>query len=191
MDEDRVLYRRFLNGDEKSFDMIIYKYMEKLTYFAYGIVKRIDVAEDIAQDVFVYILMNKNTYNPEFSLKSYLYTIARSRAINYLKREKKISYLVDESYLFSEKDVEDVVFNNEESIMLKKSIDLLPEKQKRIIYLVDIEELSYREICEMLNMSLPQVKSLIHRSRKNLKKIMIKEEKVENERWFRNEKTIF
>ncbi len=126
--------------------------------------------------------MNKNTYNPEFSLKSYLYTIARSRAINYLKREKKISYLVDESYLFSEKDVEDVVFNNEESIMLKKSIDLLPEKQKRIIYLVDIEELSYREICEMLNMSLPQVKSLIHRSRKNLKKIMIKEEKVENER---------
>ena len=135
--------------------------------------------------------MNKNTYNPEFSLKSYLYTIARSRAINYLKREKKISYLVDESYLFSEKDVEDVVFNNEESIMLKKSIDLLPEKQKRIIYLVDIEELSYREICEMLNMSLPQVKSLIHRSRKNLKKIMIKEEKVENERWFRNEKTIF
>ena len=148
----------------------------------YGIVKRIDVAEDIAQDVFVYILMNKNTYNPEFSLKSYLYTIARSRAINYLKREKKISYLVDESYLFSEKDVEDVVFNNEESIMLKKSIDLLPEKQKRIIYLVDIEELSYREICEMLNMSLPQVKSLIHRSRKNLKKIMIKEEKVENER---------
>lgn len=191
MDEDRVLYRRFLNGDEKSFDMIIYKYMEKLTYFAYGIVKRIDVAEDIAQDVFVYILMNKNTYNPEFSLKSYLYTIARSRAINYLKREKKISYLVDESYLFSEKDVEDVVFNNEENIMLKKSIDLLPEKQKRIIYLVDIEELSYREICEMLNMSLPQVKSLIHRSRKNLKKIMIKEEKVENERWFRNEKTIF
>lgn len=191
MDEDRVLYRRFLNGDEKSFDMIIYKYMEKLTYFAYGIVKRIDVAEDIAQDVFVYILMNKNTYNPEFSLKSYLYTIARSRAINYLKREKKISYLVDESYLFSEKDVEDVVFNNEENIMLKKSIDLLPEKQKRIIYLVDIEELSYREICEVLNMSLPQVKSLIHRSRKNLKKIMIKEEKVENERWFRNEKTIF
>ncbi|MCX4303188.1 MAG: RNA polymerase sigma factor [Clostridia bacterium] len=182
MDEDRVLYRRFLNGDEKSFDMIIYKYMEKLTYFAYGIVKRIDVAEDIAQDVFVYILMNKNTYNPEFSLKSYLYTIARSRAINYLKREKKISYLVDESYLFSEKDVEDVVFNNEENIMLKKSIDLLPEKQKRIIYLVDIEELSYREICEVLNMSLPQVKSLIHRSRKNLKKIMIKEEKVENER---------
>ena len=67
LDEDRVLYRRFLNGDEKSFDMIIYKYMEKLTYFAYGIVKRIDVAEDIAQDVFVYILMNKNTYNPEFS----------------------------------------------------------------------------------------------------------------------------
>ena len=182
MEEDKKLYKKFLNGDNESFELIVDKYMEKIIYFIYRFVKRIDVAEDLAQDVFVYILMNKNTYNPEFSLKSYLYTIARSRAINYLKREKKISYLVDESYLFSEKDVEDVVFNNEESIMLKKSIDLLPEKQKRIIYLVDIEELSYREICEMLNMSLPQVKSLIHRSRKNLKKIMIKEEKVENER---------
>lgn len=178
MDEDRVLYRRFLNGDEKSFDMIMDKYMEKLTYFVYGIVKRIDVAEDISQDVFVYILMNKNIYNSEFSLKSYLYTIARSRAINYLKREKKITYLVDESYLFSEQDVEDVVFSNEENMILKQSIDLLPEKQRRIIYLVDIEELSYREICEILNMSLPQVKSLIHRARKNLKKMMVKEEKL-------------
>lgn len=178
MDEDRVLYRRFLNGDEKSFDMIMDKYMEKLTYFVYGIVKRIDVAEDISQDVFVYILMNKNIYNSEFSLKSYLYTIARSRAINYLKREKKITYLVDESYVFSEQDVEDVVFSNEENMILKQSIDLLPEKQRRIIYLVDIEELSYREICEVLNMSLPQVKSLIHRARKNLKKMMVKEEKL-------------
>lgn len=178
MDEDRVLYRRFLNGDEKSFDMIMDKYMEKLTYFVYGIVKRIDVAEDISQDVFVYILMNKNIYNSEFSLKSYLYTIARSRAINYLKREKKITYLVDESYVFSEQDVEDVVFSNEENMILKQSIDLLPEKQRRIIYLVDIEELSYREICEVLNMSLPQVKSLIHRARKNLKKMTVKEEKL-------------
>ena len=175
MNEDQILYRRFLNGDEKSFDMIMDKYMEKLIYFIFGIVKRIDAAEDIAQDVFVYILMNKKAYNPEFSLKSYLYTIAKSRAINYLKRENKITYLTDETYLFSEQDIEDIVFSNEESKMLKQSIDLLPEKQSRIIYLADIEELSYKEISIVLDMSLPQVKSLIHRARKNLKKIIVKE----------------
>lgn len=175
MEEDKKLYRRFLNDDKESFELIVDKYMEKIIYFIYRFVKRIDVAEDLAQDVFVYILMNKEKYDSKYSLKTYLYTIAKSKAINYIKRESKITYLQDNEYLFTEEEIEDIVFKKEKRDKLKSAIERLPESQSQLIYLVDIEELSYKEISQILDMSLSQVKSLIHRGRKKLKQILMKE----------------
>ncbi len=175
MEEDKKLYRRFLNGDNESFELIINKYMEKIIYFIYKFVKSMDVAEDIAQDVFVYILMNKEKYDPKYSLKAYLYTIAKSKSLNYIKRENKITYLQDNQYIFNEQEIEDAIFDKEQSQKLKIAIDSLPEPQNQIIYLVDIEELSYKEIGEILGISLSQVKTLIYRGRKKLKKILMKE----------------
>ncbi len=181
MKEDKNLYRRFLNGDKESFELIVDKYMEKIIYFIYGFVKRIDIAEDLAQDVFVYILMNKEKYDFRYSLKTFLYTIAKCRAINYLKRESRITYLQDNEYIFNEEQLEDIVFSKEKSKKLKFAISKLPEPQNQIIYLVDIEELSYKEICEIFDLSLSKVKTLIHRGRKKLKNILEKEVEKFNE----------
>lgn len=181
MEEDKKLYKKFLKGDKESFECIVDKYMEKIIYFVYGFVKRIDVAEDLAQDVFVYILMNKEKYDSKYPLRTYLYTIAKSRAINYIKKENKITYLQDNEYLFTENEIEDIIFDKEKSKQLKQAIDKLPEPQNRIIYLVDIEELSYKEICKIFDMSLSKVKTLIHRGRKKLKKILMEEADCYNE----------
>ncbi len=181
MEEDKKLYKKFLSGDKESFEYIVDKYMEKIIYFIYRFVKRIDVAEDLAQDVFVYILMNKEKYDFKYSLKTYLYIIAKSRAINYIKKESKISYLQDNEYLFTEEEIEDIVFKKEKNEKLKSAIDKLPNPQNQLIYLVDIEELSYKEISKILNMSLSQVKSLIYRGRRKLKQILMKEADCYNE----------
>lgn len=181
MEDDKRLYKRFLKGDKESFECIVDKYMEKLIYFIYGFVKRIDVAEDLAQDVFVYILMNKEKYDSKYSLKAYLYLIAKSRAINYINREKRVTYLQDNEYIFTEQEIEDVVFNSEDSKKVRDAIDCLPEPQNQILYLALIESISYKEICKILDMSMPKVKSLIHRARKKLKKILIKEVNFYNE----------
>lgn len=175
MEEDKKLYKRFLNGDNESFEIIINKYMEKIIYFIYKFVKSMDVAEDLAQDVFVYILMNQEKYDSKYSLKAYLYTIAKSKTLNYIKREKKITYLQENEYIFNEQEIEDAIFDKEQSQKLKIAIDHLPEPQNQIIYLADIEELSYKEICTIFDMSLSQVKTLIHRGRKKLKEILRKE----------------
>ncbi len=175
MEEDKELYMKFLRGNNESFELIMNKYMEKIIYFIYKFVKSIDVAEDLAQDVFVYILMNKEKYDSKYSLKAYLYTIAKSKSLNYIKRENKITFLQDNEYIFNEQEIEDIIFDKEQSQKLKIAIDNLPEPQNEIIYLVDIEELSYKEICKIFDMSLSQVKTLIHRGRKKLKKILMKE----------------
>lgn len=174
MKEDQILYKEFLKGNDKAFEIIMDKYMEKLIYFIQSFVKNIDVAEDLAQDVFVYILINKKDYDFKYSLKTYLFTIGKCRAFNYIKKEKRVIKLEESSYS-NEEEIEDIVFKNEKYKNLKKSINKLNSSQSRVIFLADIEELPYKDICKILDMSMAKVKTLIHRGRKNLKEILLKE----------------
>lgn len=150
--------------------------MESVIYFINRFVRNIDVAEDLAQDVFVYILINKKDYDFKYSLKTYLYTIGKCRAFNYLKKEKRIISL-DEDVYVDENEIEDIVFRKEKNKNLRNAINKLNNEQSQAIFLIDIEELSYKEACKILGISMSNLKSLIHRARKNLKNILLKEEK--------------
>lgn len=172
MEQDKELYLKFLEGDKNAFEQIMYKYMANVITFAKSYVKRLDIAEEIAQDVFVYLLINKKEYDFKYSLKTYLFTIAKSRALNYLKREK--------IYIYSQEDYENIcdyseLTDVEHNIDLMLVIDKLPKKYQTAIFLADIEKMEYKEICRILNKTLPQVKMLIYRARNELKKIVAKE----------------
>ena len=65
---DKQLYKEFLIGNKESFEKIVIRHKNQLIYFIQKYVKSIDIAEDLAQDVFVYILINKKNY--KFELKS-------------------------------------------------------------------------------------------------------------------------
>ena len=71
MEEDKYLYNNFLKGDMDSFKCLILKYKNNLIYFLLKYVKDMQIAEDISQDVFVYILVNKKKYNFKYSFKTY------------------------------------------------------------------------------------------------------------------------
>lgn len=171
---DKQLYKEFILGNKNSFEEIVIRHKDSIIYFIQRYVKSIDIAEDLAQDVFVYILVNKRSYKFEYSLKTYLYTIAKSKALNYIKREKKIVQL-DEMQFEELEELEEKVFKNEKANNLKKCIKKLKVEYQNAIYLADIEELSYKEIGHILKKTEASVKVLIHRARKTLEK-MIKEE---------------
>ena len=181
MEEDKILYKKFLQGNERAFESIMDKYIEKLIYFIHNFVRDIDIAEDLAQDVFVYILINKQKYDFNYSLKTYLFTIGKCRALNYIKREKRIISLEESFYDNHEESIENIVFKNEKQQHLKTAINKLKPAQSKVIFLADIEGLPYKDISKILDISLPKVKSLIFRGRKNLKKILLKEESYYNE----------
>ena len=82
---DKQLYKEFLLGNKESFEKIVIRHKNQLIYFIQRYVRSVDIAEDLAQDVFVYVLINKKNYKFEYSLKTYLYTIAKSKALNYTK----------------------------------------------------------------------------------------------------------
>lgn len=178
MDTDQKLYKEFLIGNMESFDKLVDKYRNMVIAFINTYVKKYDVAEDLAQDVFVYVLMNKKEYDFKYSMKTYFYTIARCRAINYLKRKKKTVYM-EECFIhdIGTNQTEEQFLVDEERKIINNAIEeIKSEQQKKIIYLVDIEDISYKEAAKVLDISLSQVKMSLHRARKNLKKILEKED---------------
>lgn len=171
---DIELYTNFLNGDEESFNTIVKRYRQTLISFILGYVKQLDVAEDLAQDTFVYMLINKRNYNFKSSLKTYLFIIAKCRAINYIKRQKK-SVAYDENYVLSIEDtlnLEEELLKEEKKKEIYFAIKKLKYEYQMAIYLKDLQDFEYKEICKILNKTMPQTKVLIHRARKALKKIL-------------------
>ncbi len=175
MDKDLELYNNYLNGDEKAYETLYVKYKEKIKHFIYTIIKDYDKAEDIAQETFIYILKNKP--KQEYSFKSYIYLVAKSRAINYINTEKRRNEINDTYLAYSEAasdDISEIVTKKEEKQELITAISMLPEKYRNAIYLSKIANLSYNETAAVLNESTPNVKNLIHRGKKELRKILIK-----------------
>lgn len=175
-DLDIKLYNEYLNGEKGAFELLYSKYKDKLQYFIFNIVKDYQKAEDITQDVFIYVLQNK--LKEGYSFKQYIYLVAKSRAINYINAEKRKTE-INEKYLSKEdesiqQDIIEIITKNETQKELMEAINMLDDKYKNAIYLVKIEELSYKETAQILGETVPNVKNLIHRGKKELRKILIK-----------------
>jgi RNA polymerase sigma-70 factor (ECF subfamily) len=151
-DLDLELYNKYMNGEKNAFETLYNKYKNKIQYFIFNIVKNYEKAEDITQEVFIYILQNKVRENCSF--KYYIYLVARSRAYNYINQEKRRTEINERySLLDSEeiqKDVSDFIEKQEREKELTEAINMLDDKYKNAIYLTKIEGLSYKETAEIL-----------------------------------------
>ena len=175
-DLDKKLYNDYLNGEKETFEILYNKYKNKIEYFIYNIVKDYQKAEDIAQETFIYVIQHKMRENSSF--KYYIYLVARSKALNYINVEKRRNEIT-EKYLANdneqiEKDVLDIITAEENKKELLESIELLDKRYKNAIYLVNIEGLSYEETSKILGETLQNTKNLIHRGKKQLRKILLK-----------------
>ena len=175
-DLDKKLYNDYLNGEKEAFEILYNKYKNKIEYFIYNIVKDYQKAEDIAQETFIYVIQHQMRENSSF--KYYIYLVARSKALNYINVEKRRNEIT-EKYLANadekiEKDVLDIITAEENKKELLESIELLDERYKNAIYLVNIEGLSYEETSKILGETLQNTKNLIHRGKKQLRKILLK-----------------
>ena len=150
--KDLDLDNKNMNGEKDAFETLYNKYKNKIQYFIFNIVKNYEKAEDITQEVFIYILQNKVRENCSF--KYYIYLVARSRAYNYINQEKRRTEINEKySLLDSEeiqKDVSDFIEKQEREKELTEAINMLDDKYKNAIYLTKIEGLSYKETAEIL-----------------------------------------
>ncbi len=178
MDNGAGSYRRFLEGDESAFDEIIKDYFDNLVFFINRYVQDIYTAEDIAIDAFSDLIVNKNQYNFKVTLKTYLFMLGRSRALNYIKHRKVIDFteLSDTRELHnSEETLEEVVLREEKKRIVNTAVEKLPESMREVIHLIYFEDLSYEETAKVIRKNRKQVDNLLYRAKKELRIILGKD----------------
>lgn len=179
MEEEKYLYNEFINGDNKAFEKIVLKYKNNIIYFIIRYVRNIEIAEDIFQDVIVYILENKGKYNFENSLKTYFFMIAKSKSLDYLKHKKCIEKISEKELYNEERLLEDIISSKERKKKIRDAINKMPSDYQDVIYLTQIEKMSYKDAAKIIGKTERQIKTLVYNAKKKLKKILIKEKLVE------------
>lgn len=177
MDNGACSYRRYLAGDESAFDEIMLELFDKLVFFINRYVQDLHAAEDIAMDAFADLIVHKDRYDFRVSLKTYLFMIGRSRALNYLKRRKRRSHvsLCELPDTVCDKAAEAAFVRGEQQQIVSEALAALSMDMRVAVHLVYFEGLSYKETARVMKKSEKQVDNLLYRAKKELRILIGKE----------------
>ena len=178
MDNGASSYRRFLNGDESAFDDVMKELFDNLVFFVDRYVHDIHAAEDIAIDAFSDLVVNKHRYNFKVTLKTYLFMLGRSRALNYIKHRKVINFveLTEADNISAEqKTLEEIILEDERKRIVNNALNSLPDDMRVVIHLIYFEDLSYDEAAKVMKKNRKQVDNLLYRAKKELRIILGKD----------------
>ena len=180
--DDNVLIERFKTGDNSAFGDIVLKYQDKIYNLCRHMLGNAHDAEDASQDVFLKAFQALSKFQPEASLYTWLYRIATNTCID--RRRKPVF----ESLFGGSEEGERLVHDRASDApsperlyqskqldrTLQESLGKLSPKLRTVIVLKEIEELSYEEIADTLEISMGTVKSRIARAREELQILMKK-----------------
>ncbi len=160
--DDAELLRLIKKDDSGALKILFEKYFSALCFFASHFVKNTDLAEEVVSDIFLNVWLKRGKIQINVSLKSYLYTAVRNQSLNYLKkknqsfedievadREGEISYLGADDFIFYQETKDEI-----ETLLQK-----LPEKREIIFRMNRLDGLSYKEIAEILSISVNTVQN--------------------------------
>ena len=178
MDNGASSYRRFLDGDDKGLAEIVREYSDGLIMYINGIVNNISVAEELMEETFYKIITKKPKFNGKYSFKTWLYTIGRNVAIDYLRHNSKIirsSFDALENYIQEEYDLEKMHIVEERKIIVHRALRRLNADYRQIILLLYFENLTNAEAAVVMKKSSRQIKNLVYRAKNTLKSELDKE----------------
>lgn len=163
-------YRRFLDGDDNGIVEIIRDYKDGLILYLNGFVGNIHTAEELMEDTFVKLVVKKPRFSEKFSFKTWLYTIGRNAALDYLRRNsKKSDTPVDELEIADKENLELSYIREEQKIMVHRALANLKADYRQVLYLSFFEELSNEETAAVMRKTKRQVENLIYRAKQALK----------------------
>jgi len=177
------LISRLKSGDAIAFRELVESRQNLVFNTVIGFLQNTEDAEDVTQDVFVKIFESIGQFKGESALSTWVYRVAVTTALEFLRRKKRkkrfgfLSPILGEN---NELTVELPDFhhpgvtldNREKASMLFKAIKQLPENQQTAFILNKVEGLSYQEVAEIMKTSLSAVESLLHRAKTNLKDLL-------------------
>ncbi len=199
-DADQILMRRFQDGDESAFEVLVHKYQGLvLSLVRRYLGSRFAGVEDVAQQVFFRVFRSKMTYQPKAKVKTWLYSITVNACLNEIRRlrAEKNRRVNTFTAVFGDPSGEDGppafedarspaassdMEESEVAAEVRAAVDQLPEQQRLALVLTRFHGCSYEEVAASMETTVPAVKSLLTRARENLRKRLQRFVTAESER---------
>lgn len=182
MSETEIIHK-LKQGNETAFKELVENYRRMVVNTCFGLLHNTEDAEDVAQDVFIEVFRSVENFRADSKISTWLYRIAVNRSLNFIRDNKKRRWFqsfddvmkskketLNQLNYQSSDDPESEMENSQRAILLHEAIDSLPENQRVAFTLNKYEDLAYREISDVMSLSVSSVESLIHRAKKNLQK---------------------
>ncbi|MBN1989851.1 MAG: sigma-70 family RNA polymerase sigma factor [Bacteroidales bacterium] len=179
---DKELVEQIVNNDnQRAFETLVNRYQQKVINICMGFTASTDEAKDISQEVFIEVYLSLRKFRQESAFSTWLYRIAVNKSINATRQAKK--KLLVRLFTKDNANANELLIpadagampdakmtKKEDYAALKQAIKSLPENQHIAFTLNKYQELSYKEIAEVMDISLSAVESLIFRAKISLQK---------------------
>jgi RNA polymerase sigma-70 factor (ECF subfamily) len=183
--DDRDLIQSVLeHNDHKAFATLVDRYQRMVATTCLGLVGSPADADDLTQDVFLELYESLPSFRKEAKLSTWIYRIAVNKSINFMKRRKRHTlftamnplgkgngeFIINQAIASESVEADHKIRAKEQRAVLKASIARLPENQRIAFILSKYQELSYKEIAEVMGVTVSSVESLLFRAKANLQK---------------------
>ena len=177
MEEEQLWIQQVLAGDKQAYAHIINKYKNQLYATILRMTKHPQDAQDLVQDAFIKVYRNLDKYDASGSFSSWLYRVAINHCMDEFRKKSHstVQVEIDETKVVNREHPEVVFLKKEKSRQLERLISTLPEDERLIILLRYINEISYEEIGEMMDVPLSTVRNKLHRAKKKMRETVKRE----------------
>ena len=176
--DDSQLISELQSGSQAAFRQLVATYQDRVYNTCLGLLQNEEDAEECAQDVFIEVYRSVGDFRGEARLSTWIYRIATTKSLEKIRKRKRLKRFAFLKSITGDQgdEVQVAAFNHPGVILEQKehaqalfqAINLLPESQQVAFTLHKVEGLPYQEICEVMELSLSSVESLMFRARKNL-----------------------
>ena len=177
---DSQLISDLQSGAQSAFRELVAAYQDRVYNTCLGLLQNEEDAEECAQDVFIEVYRSVDSFRGESKLSTWIYRIATTKSLEVIRKRKRLKRFAFLKSITGDQgdDVQVAGFDHpgvlleqkENAQALFQAIGQLPESQRVAFTLHKVEGLPYQEICEVMELSLSSVESLMFRAKKNLQK---------------------
>ena len=177
---DAELIERCLRKDNSAWDLVVARFRRKVFHIAYKFTGKHDEAEDLTQEIFLKVFRSLDKFNRDADFSTWLSSVARNYCIDRYRASKREREVVVEDLVAF--DLAPASFGNphrtledkDRRSLLRRGLDLLPDKLREAVVLRDLQGLTYQEMADSLHLPEGTVKSRINRGREELSRMLLR-----------------
>jgi len=174
---DAELIQQVAGGNEKAFEQLVKKYQHAAFNTIYRYIDNYDDVEDVAQEIFIKVWRHAGSFKGKSKFSTWFYRIVVNQCLNYRSKHKQKLVSLDSivktgripESLKTETDYE----QRQRTAIVRKAVNELPERQRIALVLAKFEQRTYKEIAQIMKVSISSVEALIFRARSALKMKLI------------------